>query len=199
MAIISFIGGTGKLGSALINRLKLVEEHTIYIGSRNSEELKQFKNIPVLSNENAAKRADIIFLTLPYNGQHHVLKSIKHFVKGKIIVDTTVNLKKSEDNISVSSAEQIQELFGEHAQVVCAFQTISYLKLLSDKDVQDTILVTSDKEEAANIIISLIGQMSLNSVYLGKLRYSKVLEMLVPILMSYNKRNERKDSGIVII
>ena len=97
---ISVIGGTGEEGFGLTLRLARAGEHVI-IGSRSAEKgaTTAEKAVEILggdakvsgtTNEDAAARGDVIFVTVPFGGQADIYRAIKdHAAAGKIVVDCT--------------------------------------------------------------------------------------------------------------
>ena len=102
--MISVIGGTGPQGLGIAKRLAIAGESVI-VGSRKEEkavnivketieELKDYDvDIKGMANEDAANNGDILIITVPLQAQSATLKTIKPYVKGKIILDATVPLE----------------------------------------------------------------------------------------------------------
>jgi len=100
-ATIAIIGGTGALGAGLAWRLAGAG-HAILIGSRSAHKAEAAANTLVAkatgmrprgaSNADAAKSADIVFVTVPWASHAAILDEIAPHVVGKLVVDTTVPL-----------------------------------------------------------------------------------------------------------
>ncbi|NJM33993.1 MAG: NAD(P)-binding domain-containing protein, partial [Rhodomicrobium sp.] len=98
---IAVIGGTGALGSGLARRWAAAGL-SLLIGSRDPAKAEEFaRSLPQqapgrpalgLSNKEAAERAAIIVLTVPFATQAAILEEIKPALAGKILIDTTVPL-----------------------------------------------------------------------------------------------------------
>ena len=103
---IGIVGGTGDLGRGLALRLAKAG-HTVLVGSRKSEQAVEVADalnaelasrgvtpqcIEGLDNVSAAKRGDIVFVTVPFGAQTPTLESIKSVIQGKVLVDVTVPL-----------------------------------------------------------------------------------------------------------
>src|SRR3546814_9739819 len=105
-AVISVVGGTGKLGAAIARRLAKAGR-TVIIGSRSAENAQKAAaelgfGITGKSNADAAQAGDIVIVTVPFQAQDATLAEIRPFVQGKIVVDTTVPLvpPRSEEHTS---------------------------------------------------------------------------------------------------
>ena len=137
---IAVLGGTGKEGKGLAYRWAKAG-YRVIIGSRTNEKAKVAADdlnemlgkeiIEGLQNLNAAKKADILVLTVPYSAHEATLESIKDAAQGKIFVDVTVPLvppkvTKVQMPEAGSAAQEAQEILGENVSVVAAFQNISH-------------------------------------------------------------------------
>ncbi|MBI1892538.1 MAG: NAD(P)-binding domain-containing protein [Candidatus Rokubacteria bacterium] len=96
--IIAILGGTGKEGGGLAMRWAQAG-HTILIGSRDAEragqraaELSRQVNgaIEGLSNLEAARRGELVVITVPFAGHRTLLEEVRPALQGKIVVDTVV-------------------------------------------------------------------------------------------------------------
>ena len=97
-SLIGVVGGTGALGSALAKRWARAG-HTVIIGSRAADKAqaladawtaKERLSVSGASNSEAAARAEIVVVTVPWSAQEATLSEIRETAKGKIVVDTTV-------------------------------------------------------------------------------------------------------------
>ena len=94
--MLAFLGGTGPEGRGLALRFAMAGEATI-IGSRDAvraataaEELGKLApgtSIEGLTNGDAARLADVVFLTFPYEGQRPVLEQLGGVLEGKLVVN----------------------------------------------------------------------------------------------------------------
>ncbi|WP_303295364.1 NAD(P)-binding domain-containing protein, partial [Methanobrevibacter woesei] len=102
---IGIIGGTGPQGLGIGKRLA-IEGEDVVIGSRQEEkavsvvetvkdELMEYAPLKMvgMANEDAAKEADLIIMTVPLQAQLPTLKGIKEFCTDKIFLDATVPLE----------------------------------------------------------------------------------------------------------
>ena len=98
---IAVIGGTGGLGSALAFRWGRAG-YKIFVGSRteskaqnSAKELNKRLGREIVRgyfNQLAAKKAEIVVLTIPFSSHDDIIDKIKEEVQGKIVVDATVPL-----------------------------------------------------------------------------------------------------------
>ena len=99
---IAVLGGTGKEGKGLAYRWAQAG-YRVLIGSRSSEKavtvaseimelLEGSSSVVGATNLEAAEQADIVVLTVPYSAHRETLESVKHALKGKLLVDVTVPL-----------------------------------------------------------------------------------------------------------
>ena len=95
--MIGFLGGTGPEGRSLALRLALAGEK-IAIGSRDAARAREMvqkveargQSIRVTGGENTeiVGMSDVIFITVPYEGQAALLESLAPSLAGKLVVDT---------------------------------------------------------------------------------------------------------------
>lgn len=207
---IGIIGGTGKEGKGLAYRWAKAG-HKIIIGSRQEEkalaaaaEVNQLLGsegvVAGVQNAEAANKADIIVLTVPFAVHVDMCSFVKPFAQGKIVVDVTVPLvppKVTRVQLPPegSAAQQAQLILGEGVQVVSAFQNISYEHLLNDDEVECDVLVCGSKE-AREIVLSLVADAGLTGWSGGPIENSVVAEGLTSVLIGLNKQFGVQDAGI---
>jgi NADPH-dependent F420 reductase len=97
-----------------------------------------------------------------------------------------------------SAAQQAQLILGQGAQVVAAFQNISYENLLTDEAVDCDVLVCGSGKEAREIVVSMINEMGLIAWNAGPIENAVVVEGLTSVLIGLNKQFGVKSSGIRI-
>ncbi len=208
---IAILGGTGKEGKGLALRWALAG-YSIIIGSRTLEKALTAvdevvtlagKNLPVIGMENAdaAEKADIVVLTVPFSFHQDMLETIKPYVQGKIFIDVTVPLvpprvTRVQMPPEGSAAQQAQSILGENVKVVAAFQNISYENLLSGHNVDCDVLVTGSDKDARLIVVELVKDTGLFGLDAGPIENSVVVEGLTSILIGINKQFGIQVSGI---
>lgn len=210
---IAVIGGTGAEGGGLALRLANAG-YPVIIGSRDAAkageaaaEIVQRLGKPIASgatSADAAKRADIVLMTVPYAGQQATALALKDELQGKILVDATVPLvppKVSRVQLpdGGSAVAKLQELLGEGVKVVAAFQNVSahHLKDL-DHHVECDVLVCGDDSEACETVIGLADAIGLKGIYAGGIANSAAVEAMTSVLIAINRRYKVAGSGIRI-
>lgn len=192
--------------------------HQIIIGSRTIEKAQQaVKELEALTkeratatpprypiraadNDTAAKEADIAVLTVPFAHQGDTLRRLKDALQNKILIDVTVPLvppavTKVQLPPEGSAALRAQSILGKNVRVVSAFQNVAAIHLQGESEIKCDVLVSSDSEEAAEIVISLVKQAGMCGYYAGPLVNAVVAESLTSVLIQLNKRY-RTHSGI---
>ena len=200
---VGILGGTGKLGLALANRLHR-SEHAVTIRSRDPakaiEAAKSMsKEIGGASNLEAAAWCDLAFVSVPYSGHRALLEPLKDALRGKIIVDATVpidpaNILRTKTEYGKSAAEETAAIIPE-ADTFSAFHTISH-RILRDPTASQDVLVAGAHRKSD--LMDLIKSMHLNPINAGPIEVAGNLERMTVLLLSINKANKVKESGIKI-
>jgi len=213
---IAILGGTGKEGKGLAYRWAKAG-YRILIGSRTPEkalataqELETLlargstpAHIEGLSNLEAANKADIAVLTVPYAAHRETLESVKSALQGKILVDVTVPLVPSRvTQVQMppagSAAQEARQILGKGVEVVSAFQNISYEHLLHDEPIECDVLVCGTSKEARAEVLKLVEAAELMGWDAGPIENSMVVEGLTSVLIGINKQYGSKQVGIRI-
>lgn len=210
---VGILGGTGKEGAGLAMRWAL-NGYRVIIGSRSEEKATTRATemneelggeyITGMANEECAKEADLVVLSVPYSAHKPTLESVKEFCIGKIVVDLTVPLAPPEI-MSVnlpegnSAALEAQALLGDEVKVVGAFQNVSSVKLKKlDEPVDCDVLVCGDDVEAKQEVIQLVKAAGMRGIDAGALKNAVAVEALTPVLLYINKTYKVKGAGIRI-
>lgn len=210
---LSFIGGTGDLGSGLALRF-VKAGYRVIIGSRTADKAilvatemsaRLNYNVAGMSNVDAATAGDIVFMTVPFASHADTLASIRDAVQGKIFVDSTVPLmppKIMRVQLPVGGcvAKQTQESLGENVRVVSAFQNVAAAHLQSDEEHLSgcDVLITGNDADAREIIVKLSAQIGFKAWHAGSIDNSAVAEALTSVLIFMNKRYGIAGAGIHI-
>jgi NADPH-dependent F420 reductase len=210
---IAIIGGTGKEGKGLacgwINA-----GFTVVIGSRNAEkaslvvdEVKSIvgteKPVTGMVNEEAAKIADIIVVTVPYSAHRDTITMLKPFVSGKLVIDVTVPIMPPKVTVASlppegSAGLETKAILGEGTEVVTAFQNISYEKLMAGEFDDCDVLVCGSSKASRALGVKLVETMGFTAWDAGPLENSVVSEALTPVLIGINIRHGFSSAGIRI-
>lgn len=209
---LAVIGGTGKEGSGLVFRWAHAG-YDVIIGSRTADkaaasaaEHNQALGKEVvrgMDNEQAARQADVIILTVPYSAHRSTLESIRDAVQGKILIDVTVPIQPPVTRVHIpaggSAAQEAQHLLGDRVRMVSAFQNVSAVHLKDlDYQVNCDVLVTGDDKEAKQVAIQLARAAGMRGIDAGVLANAVVAESLTSALIAINKNYGVKSAGIVI-
>ena len=210
---IAVLGGTGKEGKGLAYRWAKAGYH-VFIGSRNADKAKAAAQdlwkmlegdalVEGLSNQEAAQKADIVVLTVPYSAHRDTLESMKDVLKGKLLIDVTVpivppKITKVQMPPAGSAAQEAKQILGEDAVVAAAFHNISHEHLMQDQDVECDVLVTGTSKEARAEALKLVTAAGLTGWDAGPIENSVVLEGLTSVLLNINKQYGSTHAGIKI-
>ncbi len=208
---LAIIGGTGKQGSALAARFARAGVRVL-IGSRDAEKARATaaalnarlgtSNVEGYLNREAAARANIVLVSVPYDGMTPILEAIRDAVPGKILINIASSLdpeRKSRAKIPAAGSitAQVQQFLGEGVKVVAAFQNIAPEKLetLDDKIDSDVLVCGGDKQ-ARGEVIELIRRAGLDAFDAGVLANAVAVETLTAALIAVNIRYKIKGAGI---
>ena len=116
----------------------------------------------------ACAAADLLALTVPFEGQAGLLKELKpSFKPGSILIDATVPLAaavggRASRTLGVwqgSAAQQTAELVPKGVTVVAAFQNCSADSMNGDDPVECDVIVCSDDPEATQLVCELAAKI----------------------------------------
>jgi 8-hydroxy-5-deazaflavin:NADPH oxidoreductase len=207
---IAIIGGTGPAGMGLALRWARAGE-TIIIGSRDEQRAQvaaaaiQLKagsqaNVAGMENSLACAAADILMLTVPFEGQAMLLKQLKNSItEGSILIDATVPLAsgvggRASRPLGVwqgSAAQQTAELVPKEVSVVAAFHNLSADLLNGDDPLECDVVVCSDDPDAAQLTRELAAKIpGVRAVDGGKLENARIVEQITALLIGLNIRHK---------
>jgi 8-hydroxy-5-deazaflavin:NADPH oxidoreductase len=181
----------------------------VILGSRSAERAEEAAaklrealpeaEVEGMLNEEAAKQAEIFFLTVPFRAQSENLNNLREALQsGQILVDCTVPLAaavsgKATRSLGVwqgSAAQQAEEMVPDGVTVVAALHTVgapSLAELTTELD-EDVLICgdrKADKAKVAHLIELIPGLRAVNS---GPLETARIVEQLTPLLISVNVR-----------
>jgi len=207
---IAILGGTGPQGTGLALRFARAGE-TIIIGSRNRDRAQETaakiqqavgSGAQVAGEENSAAcaAADLLVLTVPFEGQAALLKQLKPaFRPNSILIDATVPLAAAvggrvSRTLGVwqgSAAQATAELVPKGVSVVAAFQNCSADILNGDAPVECDVLVCSDDPSAAQVAVELAAKIpGIRAIDGGKLENARIVEQITALLIGLNIRHK---------
>lgn len=213
LPLLGILGGTGKEGKGLCYRWAKAG-YPINIGSRTPEKARlvsrelldrlegnaRIEGTDILS---AARQAEIVILTVPYEAHREVLELAKSVIADKIVIDVTVPLTRSGGTIrripnERSAAEEAHQILGDTSRVCAAFQNISHKQLLEDDPVTCDVLVTGTDKEAREMTINLVRAAGFAGWEAGPLENSIYVEGLTSMLIAINQKYHSARAGIKI-
>lgn len=213
MMTVAVLGGTGKEGSGLAMRWAL-NGYRVIIGSREAEKAQSRAGeinamlggdyLTGMANPDAAAKADVVVLSVPYTAHKATLEGVKDQVAGKVLVDITVPLQPPKVRTvhlpeGQAAALEAEALLGESVKVVSAFQNVSAEQLVDPNHVVDCdVLVCGDDAGAKATVMKLVEACGMKAVDAGMLANSIAVESLTPVLLYINKAYGIKGSGIRI-
>jgi NADPH-dependent F420 reductase len=214
--VIAVLGGTGPEGFGLALRFVQAGE-TVIIGSRDAkraqdaaDKIKQKAGAQakVSGQENVAAcaGADLLVLTIPFEGHPALLRQLKPAIRpGSVVIDTTVPLAASvggraSRTLGVwqgSAAEETSELL-PGVPVVAAFHNVGAELLNAEGPVDCDVIVCSDDAQAAKEVRALAAKIpDVRALDGGKLENARIVEQITALLIGLNIRH-RGHSGIRI-
>jgi 8-hydroxy-5-deazaflavin:NADPH oxidoreductase len=207
---IAIIGGTGPAGMGLALRWVRAGE-TVIIGSREqgrarlaAESIKSRvgdeARISGMENSAACAAADILMLTVPFEGQASLIKRLKPAITpGSILIDATVPLAagiggRASRTLGIwqgSAAQQAAELVPDDVAVVAAFHNCAADLLGGDNPLDCDVIVCSDDPDAAQLTRELAAKIpGVRAIDGGKLENARIVEQITALLVGLNMRHK---------
>jgi 8-hydroxy-5-deazaflavin:NADPH oxidoreductase len=200
--VIGVLGGTGDQGRGLARRLAMVGHHVI-IGSRDAARaaaaaatVGSAPQVTGVSNENAARAADVVIAAVPFEGHAILLTQLAGALEGKILIDCVNPMAFDQRGaypipVPEGSAAQQAAAVLPGSRVVGAFHHVSATLLLDPRvaELDMDILVLGDDREATDLVQALASRIpGMRGVYAGRLRNCGQVEALTANLVSVNRR-----------
>jgi 8-hydroxy-5-deazaflavin:NADPH oxidoreductase len=216
---VAIVGGTGEEGFGLALRLGRAGVRVV-IGSRSEEKgsgraadalgiLGGGARISGTTNQRAVEACDVVFVTVPFEGQAETYRAIRANVRpGSVVCDATSPLATAVGGRAWhtvrpwhgSAAEQAAAILDPGVRMTAGFHTISAEALQAlDEPMDSDVLVCGDDPEAKAIIGELIERIpDLRWVDCGLLSQARIAEPLTALLISINRNYKIHDSGFRI-
>jgi 8-hydroxy-5-deazaflavin:NADPH oxidoreductase len=207
---VAIVGATGALGFGLALRWGRAGVPVV-IGSRDAgrareaaaraAELVPGGAFDGLENAEAAGRAEVVLLSVPFRSHSETLTNLRDALRpGQIVVDATVPLAaavsgKATRTLGVwqgSAAQQAAEMVPDGVVVVSGLHTVS-ASVLRDLDhaLNEDVLVCGDRREPKRQVMDLVERIGgLRAVDAGRLEMARIAESLTPLLISINIRHK---------
>ena len=208
---IAIMGGTGKEGTALAARFAK-SGIRVLIGSRDAAKAQNAANelnrrigktnVEGYSNREAAEKADVVLLSVPYNGMQPILEDIRDAMQNKIAINIASSLdpeRKSRAKIPAAGSitAEVQQFFGDTVKVVAAFQNVSPERLETvDEKIDTDVLVCGGDKESRGVVIDLIRRIGIDAFDAGVLANAVAVEALTAALIAVNIKYKVKGAGI---
>ena len=205
---IALIGGTGPEGRGLAVRFALASRDVV-IGSRDAARGESIAaelrasiegrdgvgDVRGAANADAVAQAELVVVTVPYEGHAATLADLAVALAGKIVVDAVVPVRFERGprpvEVEAGSATEEAAALLPDSRVVGAFHNLSAEILLDpDQAVHADVLVTGGNEETKRTVFALAEEIEgVRAVDAGPLRYSRFVEGLTILLIGINIRH----------
>lgn len=217
---VAIIGGTGDIGEGLA--LRLAQQNEIIIGSRDPAKAEEAANnynkvlksrgmrdgIRGMSNEDAAKNADVVILAIRHQFAIPTLQALNNAgaLKNQIVITPIVPMSKGKLCAYTppecgSATREYCAVLPPEVKVVSTFHTLpaSRLANLDDKLGFD-VIVCADDEEAKKTVMKLAEQLGdIRALDGGTLQEASLIESLTPLLINLAIRNKTKPLSIKFV
>ena len=210
LPVIAIVGGTGAEGTGLAVRWARAG-YRVVIGSRSAERamasaeaLAEHGTVEGAANADAADRADIVVVTVPFAAQRQTVTDIADAARGKTVIDVTVPLvpprvARVQLPPEGSAAAIAQQILGDETRVVSAFQNVAADHLADPGyELDCDVLVCGNSKDARAAAVTLIEAAGLRGIEAGPLDNAVAAEALTSVLIWINRRYDSPGSGIRI-
>jgi NADPH-dependent F420 reductase len=176
--------GTGNVGSALGSTLAKAG-HEVTFAARDEVKTRalahQLGAGAAATPQEAAARADVIVLAVPFPAEREVARAIAPVTDGKVVIDTANPLKPDYSGLATGpDASGAELLAGElpGARVAKAFNTL-FAGLQADPGAHGTsldVLIATDDDVARDTVAILASSAGFRPVVVGPLAAARELE-----------------------
>ena len=183
---IGIVGGSGDFGRGLAERLRRVGEEVL-LGSRTPHD-------DLVSNQECAEEADIVFLSVPPGGVEDMCSSLAQNLEGKITVSVASPIVFMEGQPGAAVGElslaELAQRAAPAARVVAGFHTVSAKALArADDPLDEDVLLCGDDEEAKAVVAELAERIvEGRAVDAGRLEVARWMEPMTAVLLNVNRR-----------
>jgi len=199
---IGLLGGTGPEGKGLAARFAraglevMIGSRTTDRGRAAAEEVSLSSGTRVKggSNLETAQVAEIVVVTVPYEGMRDTLVALEPELRGKIVVSAVVPLQFSRARISAldvpsgSAAQEAQSALPS-SQVTAAFHNLPASHLLDvGRPIDGDVVICADDETALQETLALAERIEgVRGVKGGPLANSRLVEHLTALILNVNR------------
>lgn len=200
---LGFIGGTGPEGKGLALRFAQAG-YPIAIGSRSGPRADEVveailsalpdARVSGATNDEIARQADLVFLTIPYSGVGNTLPDLTDALRTKVVISTIAPIEFRDGRPVAlrveagSAAEEVQSALPE-SRVVSGFQTVDAYRLQNfDQQLDTDVIICSDDVEARRTVVQLASVIpGIRSLSGGRLAASRYVEECTALLVTLNR------------
>jgi hypothetical protein len=211
--MIAVVGGTGDFGRGLVARWVLAGEEVI-IGSRRREKAERVaselgrqlgKPVRGTTNLGAAREAEVIVLSIPFEGFGKIMDEIKPaLTPQKLLLSVIVPVRVEGGVVSFerppagSAAEEVAKLVPRGVRVLSAFHTVGARQLQQvERPLNCDVLVCGDDAEAKREVMQLVERMpKARAIDGGPLHNSRLTEPVAALLAELTRRHRVQGVGI---
>jgi NADPH-dependent F420 reductase len=206
---VAIVGGTGSLGTGLGARLAQPGIRVL-IGSRDPERARQAAQtlnaalgrgaVEGWLNEEAVRQADLVVIAVPYEGHAKMIEDLADSLRGKLIVDAVVPLKKGRPFIppAGSALLEARQILGAETPLVGALHNISALDLQDSAAALGDVLVCGDQETAKSTVIEMLAKIGARGLDAGPAANAYIIEGFTGVLIQLNRKYKSKHATLKI-
>lgn len=185
--------GAGNVGGALAQAFSRAG-HSVTISSRTQEKTETVAGesgaAASTSNREAAGRAEVVILAVPYEALDEVVREIRDAVDGKVVIETINRFNPEDPGLGIdgtSAAEQLQQKL-PGARVVKAFNVVLASRLAEPTvdGVEVDGLFAGDDQAAKEQVEELTRAVGLRPLDVGGLGAARALEALANLNIAFN-------------
>ncbi len=202
MTKIGIIGGTGPEGLGLAMRFAKAGDR-VFIGSRSQERADEAgrrvkealpeASVQGLLNAEAVEKAEMVFLTVPWDAHSSTLENLAEAIGDKILVDVVVPMLFDRGQpkailVEEGSAAQQARALARRAKVVSAFHHLDGSDLQKvERPMQGDVLVCGDHKGAKKKVMEVVEHIEyVRALDAGGLPNSRYLEEWTVMLLHLN-------------
>ncbi len=214
MTKIGIIGGTGPEGLGLAMRFAKAGDR-VFIGSRSQERAEEAARkvkealpdtkVQGLLNAEAVEQADVVFLTVPWDGHRSTLENLAEAIGDKVLVDVVVPMLFDRGQpkailVDEGSAAQQARVVARRAKVVSAFHHLDGTELQKiERPMQGDVLVCADHKGAKKKVMDLVEHIEyVRALDAGELSNSRYLEEWTVMLLHLNRIHKGHSSVRIV-
>ncbi|MBI4213565.1 MAG: NADPH-dependent F420 reductase [Chloroflexi bacterium] len=201
---IAIVGGTGAEGRGLARRF-VQAGRTVIVGSRQAERARAVAGeindelttslVSGAENAEAARPADVVVLTIPFEGMAEAVRPLAAALEGKSVVSAVVPVEfvggvpRLLHVAEGSAAQRLQALLPE-SRVIGAFHHLGSHTLADlEQPVAADVLVCGDDVAAKREVMALAGELpGVRAIDAGLLESAGYIEAFTVVLLRINRR-----------